>query len=483
MKPTGPLAALRARSERASVTGPFDPLATLFDKQRDFVTAPGRYKTLCGPRRMGKTEVACAMLFGEAKRRRCTNVYIAPMLTDAKDIIWDRLLDWNRDYKLGFQPNAADLELRGSNDSKINLRGAKDEGQAERIRGQGVTGVAIVDEAQGYGPAMRPLIISALLPALTAKGANGSCVVMGTPSRLAIGMWHDLAHDTSGTWQHGSWGWWDNPHLVDMEMVVREAARACGNGDETIGRASAEFRREWMGEWITDFSALVFQFDPLKNVYDELPGPLEEMECVLAYDLGHSPDPTTLVVLGWWPKLSRALYLVDEHAETGLNVDTVEAKIRAWIDRYHPLWVVGDEGALGKMIAATLRSRGIICEPAEKADKLGRIDVLNTDLASGLIKVRKGSRAYEEFSTVMWDPRKKEEGKLAVSDETPNDVVDAIQYGHTKCWHRWHQPPPPELTGYEAQQARLRAEIAEITEQRERPAFERGEEDPHELYR
>ncbi len=367
-------------------------------------------------------------------------------MVDARDTVWARARELNEQYGLGFEVNGQRLHLTHPRTrSEVRFRGAKDEGQAQRLRGppQGYHR-AILDEAQNYGAALKTAIVDALLPAMTGGGGvRGRIWVMGTPSLVKVGFWHDLVHRSDAEWAHHAWTIRDNPKILDVESVLAEAARLLGGGDRAIGEATVAYRREWLGEWVTDQQALVFQFDPDLNYFDELPP--GKPQTVIGVDLGHHPDSSAIAVEGWWPEVGQTLHGVDEWVKGDVDVDDIAEAVIERVERWDPIAVVVDEGGLGKLIAETLRRRkGIACMPAEKFDKLGAIGVLNTDLRAGRVKVARGSRSSHDMAVVRWDEKARDQrGELKVAKKPHSDILDAKLYAHRRARHYLAEGPPP----------------------------------------
>lgn len=457
--------------DRQARRSSFTPESFLFDKQLEVWTDPARFLTVDGSRRIGKTDLAsCALLTDGLTVPGCLDLYVAPTMVDARDTIWPRINQINTDYDLGFIPHSQRLNLiHPRTKAEIRFRGAKDEGQAQHLRGppQGYHR-AIIDEGQNYGGALKTAISDALLPAMTGGGGvRGRIWVMGTPSLVRAGFWHDLAHRTDSAWSHHRWTLRDNIKILDVESVLLEAARILGGGDAAVGMATAAFRREWLGEWVTDLLALVFQFDATRNYFDELPA--GKMQTVIGVDLGHHPDSSAIDVEGWDPLGDKTLYGVDEWVKGNCDLDEVSDALEERIAKYDPIAVVVDEGGLGKMIAETMRRRrGIACLPADKFDKIGAIGIFNADLRGGRVKVRRSvpqpdgstgaARSAYDMAVVRWDEKAREsEGKLKIAKKPHSDILDAKLYAHRRARHYLAEgapaPPPPEPDVME--QARL----------------------------
>lgn len=426
-----------------------------------------RFCTVDCSRRSGKTDLAAFMLLYTAMTTPgAVCLYVAPTRVDARDTLWARIKELNRKFFLGFTATDGRMNLTHPNGSEIRLRGAKNEAEAQRLRGP-VHGysLVIIDEAQNYATSLRTAIADVILPGMTGGGGvRGRLVVMGTPALVPFGYWHDLVHDSSDSWAHHHWTLVDNPHLQDIGVVMAEAARALGGED------SISFRREWKGEWVADPSALVFHFDEKKNLYTALPGPIAQAHTIIAIDLGHHPDVSAVSVDAWWPDLGPELYAVDEwvaarkmNGDPGADLDDVWDKVTEFLGTYKTTHaVLCDEGGLGKLSAETARRRRHLpIEPAEKDDKVGAIAAYNADMHQGLIKHQRGSRSVLDMAVVRWDPKAREQqNKLVVAKKPHSDILDCRLYAHRRARHYLHQLPPAKKSVPDRLEAAIAAEAA-----------------------
>lgn len=144
---------------------------SLLPWQEEVWTDPTRFKVVVAGRRTGKTQFAAYRLIYERLRQEDGDVlYVAPTQGQARDLMWDLLLDIGRDIITKWNVN--NLELTFINGKKIKLKGSD---KPETMRGLKVAYV-VMDEYADMRPDVWELIIS---PALT--DLEGQGLFIGTP--------------------------------------------------------------------------------------------------------------------------------------------------------------------------------------------------------------------------------------------------------------------------------------------------------------
>ena len=114
-------------------------------------------------------------------------------------------------------------------------------------------------------------------------------------------------------------------------------------------------------------------------------------------------------------------------------------------EKYAPIHMVMDAGALGRKIQEEIRFRhGIYIEAAEKQRKFEFIELLNDDLRTGKFKSLKKSRFEEDASLVQWNYDNPDKPKVA--DTYHSDIADAVLYAWRQCKHYLSTAPEPRLS-------------------------------------
>lgn len=408
----------------------------LFKPQRRFVRDVSRRRVaLCG-RRAGKTEAVAAWLLDGAHRQPGeTCVYVALSQRHARRILWPtlrRLLMRHGEACGVTEMNEQTLEVRLSNGSRIWVTGCDDIADAEKFRGDKYFRVAI-DEAGSFPGWLEYLVDDVLSPAL--MDLRGEIALVGTPGLTPAGFFFDVS-EGDRQWPVHHWTCLDNPYVPGAEELDRIKA------EHRWADTHPTYRREYLGEWVHDTEAMVYPYDPLRNI-GTIPLAARRVLRVLSIDLGFSPDPCAFVVSSSEPGQPEC-FIERAWRRTGLTVAHIagqidQARHEQQIDR-----IVVDAGALGKTIVEDLRQTyGIPCIAAEKREKLATIHGVRGALLAGTIRVDPlhCQQIIEEWLTCAWnDDRDDHDERCA------DDLCDSFLYGwrhHRLSYDPQHNPPKP----------------------------------------
>jgi hypothetical protein len=165
-------------------------------------------------------------------------------------------------------------------------------------------------------------------------------------------------------------------------------------------------------------------------LYKDLPD--QKLNYIIGVDIGWV-DADAIAVLAYSFGDQR-VYLVEEHVKSKQTISELVSQIKFFQDKYSPVKMVMDAGALGKKIQEEILQRHqLVLHAAEKTRKLEFIELLNDDLRTGRFKARPGSRFEEDSYLVQWDRTNPE--KPTVSDTYHSDVTDAVLYAWRECKH------------------------------------------------
>lgn len=430
----------RVEAAKVSAQGIIRIEDVCFDKQVAFINDAARFKTAVCSRRAGKT-VSCAIdLLQTASSLPGDVAYITLNRRSAKKIIWRDLLKYNKQFNLGGRPDNTELTLTMPNSSVIHVSGAKDESEAEKFRGLSLRKVYI-DEAQSFRPYIQELIEDIIEPALT--DYYGKLILIGTPGPIPAGFFYDISH--SNNWSHHNWTMQDNPHIrlksgQDPLDIIKELADRRG-----LSLNSPSIQREYFGQWVKDADSLVYHFDPAVNIFFELPN---DLRYVFGVDIGWK-DADAIAVLGY-SESQRKVYLVEEYIRNKNDITSLVAQIKSMQEKYDPVKIVMDAGALGRKIQEEIRQRhSLSVDAAEKTRKSEFIALLNDDLRTGKFQAPRQSRFEEDSYLVQWDYSSPERPVISTTYHT--DIGDAVLYAWRECKHFYEQqvkPPPPTGNEY-----------------------------------
>lgn len=441
----------------------FVPDRICFPPQARAVTSPARRKALKCGRRAGKTTAVAIKLLDEARKPPVVPVlYVTLTRRNAKEIIWDELLELNDRYSLGGVARVGDLDLVMPSGVKIQLRGANTEREIAKIRGKKFK-FAAVDELQSMPDRIaRPLIQEIIGPTLLDYG-GGEQWNVGTPAALRSGLWWDLyAGKLKGSREQHHWTIRENERLparlmgMDVEAILAAVREEYGWTED-----DPTYRREFLGEDIEDPDALLYKWNALRNGYLVLPD--GEWSYVFGIDIGFD-DSDAIAVLGW-RRGDRRVYLVEEYVQAEEDITDLATQLKRLRAKYNPVKMVIDEGGGGKKSSAELKRRHALpLEAAEKAQKSTWIRLINADLRKGMLLARDGSVYAQDCALVRKDPAALATGQLA---ELPaakggyhSDMTDAVLYGWRAAygWAERDAPPPPptleqQLDAWETREA------------------------------
>lgn len=446
-----------------------------FDKQLAFIQDPSRFKTAVCSRRSGKTISCAADLMHTAQTMKGDVAYITLNRVTAKRIIWRELLNLNKAYNINAKPDNSELTLLLPNGNMIYVSGAKDESEIEKFRGLSLRKVYI-DEVQSFRSYISALVEDVIEPALT--DYYGTLCLIGTPGPVPAGYFYEASHNP--TWSHHHWTMQQNPHIKlksgkDPLEIIQELAARRG-----LTTADPSIQREFFGQWIRDLDALVFKFDPIRNTILNAP---ENLNYIMGIDIGWK-DADAIAILGF-DYHNKNVYLVEEFVQNKMDITQLVEEIKKRQEKYKPIKMVMDAGALGKKIQEEIRQRHAIhIEAAEKQRKMEFIKLLNDDLATGKLRARPDSRFAEDCNLVVWDYDNPTHPKI--SDTYHSDITDAVLYAWRECQHYLSEAPKknPKFASEEwaaAEEQRLMDEFEKA--QREDNSIMGSQEDIDSLFR
>jgi hypothetical protein len=388
-------------------------MRSMFPRQRAFVDDKARFKAaLCG-RRAGKTEgVARWLLDGAARFPRTTQIYIALSQRNARRILWSTLQAVVAQGGITVDFNEQMLECRLPNRSLIWVTGCPDRAQCEDFRGHPRVKRVAIDEAASFPGWLEYLVEDVLTPGL--MDMLGDLALTGSPGLTPIGYFWDRT-DGDRPWSTHRWTCLDNPHVHGASEIERLKRENKWDEDHPT------LVREWYGRWTRDDSAIVYPFDPSKNI-GELPQEDGRVIRVLSVDIGWD-DPCAFVVGAsrygdptWYcEKAWRKKGLITPRIAAEIDQALYDAKQAGKpIDR-----IVVDEGAIGKTVANDLRSSyGIACEAANKRDKKAAIHNFRGSMIAGTVKIAPMAcqQLREEWTTCAWNEDRDDHDERCLDD-------------------------------------------------------------------
>lgn len=450
---------------------PSDPAsvrAYLFDKQLALADDPHRFITGCCGRRAGKTvTVATMILQTAAEHPNRVVLYLTLTRDTAKGILWPTLKQLNEQFSMGGTANESDLTMTMPNGAVIALRGVDKRKEIEKRRGFGFS-LVVIDECQSIPEYVRALVDQVIAPALA--DVPGRLVMIGTPSLIASGYWHECHHNPNPVWAHYEWTLWDNPFIKNPDRVFGEELARRG-----VPADDASILREWRGLWIRDVSSAVFTFSPGRNTYAKLPKlSAEGWRYVVSVDIGGgvNRDNDAVTVLAFHLQ-ARPTWLVEEHVSPTQDVTTLALLVKSIVNRLGPervVAIVADTGGIGAKVALEMSSRhGLGVAAAKKSDKWANIALLNAACNHAEFFAPPESAFATECVKVEKDWDHSTPDRIAIKGHMP-DVCDSVLYGYVESFS-WtsrvpaEQPKPGSREHYDAEAKRLMEETRQRVEE------------------
>jgi hypothetical protein len=375
-------------------------LADLHPKQLAFVQDGARRLLACTGRRGGKT-VALLYLTMRAIRRYpgATIPYIGLSREQCRKNFWKPLVQLNARYGLGLEFNRQKYIATAPNGAEVNLIGADNESEIDKLRGDKFP-LVMIDEAGSFGSHLEELVEDALDAAL--GDYDGQIVMTSSPPVVPAGFFYDAVTGVRAGWSTHTWTVEDNSKFPQWTgqpdwqarakaYLVRKAAQ--------FGPESPKFLREYLGQLTYDQTALYYKFAQERNTFTELPK--KDWRYGLGLDVGYE-DNTAFVVIAACPRTQK-MYVVETFAKPKMLDEEIAAKIRELDAKYSLIKRVADFSQKQFVMGLNVKYQCRLMA-AEKQDKLAQIELLNSDFLTGRILVNAREREFcKELATVCWN--------------------------------------------------------------------------------
>lgn len=324
--------------------------------------------------------------------------------------------------------NRTELSVELSNGSMIYFAGADaNEDEMNKFLGQKFY-LVVVDEASMYANIdLKYLIHEILEPAVS--DYEGTIIMIGTPSNYLGSYYQKVTtpgSDESKFWSVHKWTWQDNPHVAKQIGALLEKKKLIN--PEIVNDPG--YRQHYLGEWVAEDSSRVYKYKPKMNKKVTL---TNQYQHVLGVDLGYEDD--TAFVVGAWSHYDNVLHIVHCESSPHLNLDQVEARIKALQLRFN-VGMITVDGA-GKQFVETLQDRFQMgLHRAEKIGKKDFIELMNTDFLMGRINVFHDNclPLVEEWEKLIWDEKAREKGEWKEARTCSNHAADAALYMWRWCY-------------------------------------------------
>lgn len=444
-----------------------------------------KYISIRCPRRAGKSHsmTSVALHFGEDNPNSRILV-VSLTLKTTRENYWSGapggIFYHNHRFGLGLRFNATDSVWFHENGSRGRLAGAETRADMEYLRGAAAEAdICIIDECKSFAPDhLAELIRDVIMPGLMTR--DGILIMGGTPGSIPYGAFYEatspLARIGEGEEERPAcipWGaeneeiyqripeeeradlWrlftWT---ILDNEAKPAQWKRALKiKAKEKWSDDHPTWKREYLGEWVTDSSDLVYAWAGVRAKGDVsvtwspdeqhltpenptgLPPELGPWHLVLGLDIGYV-DESAFVLCAYSETIKELRHVYDFKRSEMLCDDFTE-EVLSVIERFGmPEAIVADTGGGGaKMLIEQINMRhGLGIIPAEKTDKAGYIELINSDFHSGRIKIIPHTDLAHELAGLQWDLSRNSktilarQGALKEDPKCPNHLCDALLY-------------------------------------------------------
>jgi len=400
-----------------------------------------RLAALCG-RRSGKSHgLAGKYILTAIQNPGELSVFIGISAARANDILGRglRVLSKSLDLQTyGMAPKAmtkgGQFVFEFPNGHRIWVAGCKNQADAEKFRGDPYC-LAGVDEADSMRGHLEYLCQEVLEPTLV--DFDGQLVLTGTPGATPVGYFHDITTGENRLvkkWVTHSWTVLDNTFLPNAAAWLKQRCEELGL-DET----SPAYLREWLGLWVVDKGALVYEFSRDVNAFFEYYD-TTDANIVIGVDFGVN-DATAFAVVAYRHGLPD-INILESKSYADLGPSAAYVKLQEYRQRYPNCRVVGDTGGIGKAYVKEWSDRfNFYVEPASKLDVRGQVNFMNGLLRSGVLKVHSSAcrKLIGDWQILPWN-----EDRTAHDDAYDDHEPDAARYAVIACHPSYageHEPP------------------------------------------
>lgn len=400
-------------------------LQDALDKQVSFIKNPSRFKGILATRRAAKSYTA-GLAFMEAsyKYPGASMLYVALTgLTAKRILIKDVLKPIAKKCGIELDINDTTGTVRFPTGAHLYLIGADAKpDEIEKALGQKYA-IVIIDEGASYHQDLRSMVYEHLKPAVA--DYSGEVWLIGTPGSNTKSFFYDVTTGREPGWYVERWRALDNPYVAkqiqeDIDTFTRENPRFL---------ETPAYKRMYLGEWVIDDDLLVSKFLRERNLIAELPISKHRWTYHLGVDLGHSPDPSSFVVV-CHREFDKKLYVLRSEEYLELDVTSVADKIKA-LDKVYDFSMMVVDGANKQAVEEMRNRHGLPLISADKTGKADFIEMMNSDFIQGNMVLVDSTTAtlQAEMETLVWDEKlKRETGKREEHPACPNHNHDALLY-------------------------------------------------------
>lgn len=406
-----------------------------FKEQIDFIKDPSPLKAAQCTRRAGKSFGMGLYLCKTAYENPGVSVlYVALTRDSAERIMWkDVLKVINRDFNLSIKFNDYKLTATFPNGSVLYLMGADSrEEEMNKMLGQKYK-LVVIDEASKYRIDVHKMIFDVLKPAVS--DYNGQIALIGTPDNFVNSYFARIAMGYDKNWSLHKWSAINNPHMtLQFHKEIEDLKAKTPNIEE-----EAWFRQNYIGEWVVDTKALVYQYTS-DNIVKTMPDIKKDWTYVLGAVL-NSNGYSALSIVAYSPEVPDA-YIIEAIKWKAVDLHEVIDKIISFAGIYD-FSQVNCIDASDKMVEEIQKRFPISVKKVQEKEKPGLIQLFTSDLNSGKIKVLlQNSDIIREWESVLKDKSQASSRKhgIHIHPFSDDQASTAALFAWVESYHYGYSP-------------------------------------------
>lgn len=414
-------------------------LARLSPKQLAFALDESRFIIGRAGRRGGKSVTLGAKFIHTATSiPKSPMLYMGPTQEQAMDIFWKPVIEMLETYNIAHNPKPSSKRIEFPNGSEIHLLGTDSPNAMRRIRGKKYKTAAADEMAFSNGEL--DAFMGAVVPTLS--DLRGQLILASSPGPLPSGIFYhaDVGRDKH-QWSHHIWDLRDNPYFQTESVQIdpRTGKLFKNFAEEELYNICQlqfnsnldhpTFRREYYGQWVFDNQSLVYPFAREKHCVEKA-AKMPEGQYAIGIDLGSVAASAWTVV--YYSSYSRHVYFIHAEKYENMLVDEIAEKTKQLMDRFKPIFILADEGGLGKVAAQEMRRRyDLPILTAKKTEKTVHQSAMASDMVSGYIHATPSAQCLvDEWGLISKDMETGEELK-----GQQNHASDAALYVYRRIYN------------------------------------------------
>ncbi len=261
-----------------------------------------------------------------------------------------------------------------------------------------------IDEASMYTIDLRNLVYGVLGPAMVDpndQDESGTICLMGTASDFPRGLFFDITQGLEKGWDLFKWTANDNPYVAKKWLEALEKIRL----ERPSYMETPQYKQWYLNQWVVDEEKLVYRFDTQKNLTKGIPLlSVDGWTYVLGVDTGWEDD-SAFVLTGYHVN-NPYLYVLKSFKKKKMTFDDVVLKIQEFMaDKSCAPHKIIIDGANKQGVESMKQRSAIPFEYADKQDKATFIELCNSDLIQGKIKMLEmgdNHFLWEEMASLVW---------------------------------------------------------------------------------